>query len=227
MTDSLERKRATLEKARKHPDFEAKRLAGVRRALAARNADPEHQAKISESLKRVHAERRARGEPYVKKERTPERIEAQREQMRRLNADINADTVRREARRKSVNDSMAATRSSGDYGAKVSAGLKAFYRRNPEAVEAIGARFRLTWKNPEMRALFVEHAKSPARLKRLKEAATSPRARAANTVARREAHDRKRGFKVPARMWKEYRFLIDVKKLRACEAGRVLGLIEG
>lgn len=227
MTDSLERKRATLAKARQQPDFEAKRLAGVRRALAVRNADPEHQARISESLKRAHAERRARGEPYVKKPRTPERIEAQRDQMRRLNAEINADAGRREARRKSVNESMAATRSSGDYGAKVSAGLKAFYRRNPDAVEAIGERLRITWENPEMRALFVNHAKSPARLKRLKAAATSPRARAANSVARRAAHDRKRGFKVPARLWKEYRFLIDVKKLRAHEAGRVLGLIEG
>lgn len=223
--DSIERKRLTLEKARQNPDFEAKRLAGVRRSLKLRNSDPEHQAKISESLKRAQDERRARGEPYVKKQRSPERIEAQREQMRRLNAEINADARRREARQKSVNESLAKTRSSGEYGAKVSAGLKAFYRRNLDAVEAIGKRLKATWENPEMRALFVERAKSPARLKRLKAAATSPRARAANAVARREAHDRKRGFKVPARVWKEYRFLIDVKKLRSAEAGRVLGLL--
>lgn len=38
--------------------------------------------------------------------------------------------------------------------------------------------------------------------------------------------DQKRGFKVPARLWSEYRFLRVAKKLPAAEAGRILGLVE-
>lgn len=44
-------------------------------------------------------------------------------------------------------------------------------------------------------------------------------------VSALHAAKKRRGFDVPAHLWKEYRFLVDKKSLTAREAGAVLGLV--
>ena len=41
-----------------------------------------------------------------------------------------------------------------------------------------------------------------------------------------QMHERKRGFKVPAKLFKDYQRLMKTKKYRAKEAARMLGIIE-
>lgn len=71
--------------------------------------------------------------------------------------------------------------------------------------------------------------KNPAFAFRRDKAATktlkSPRVQIKRLLAIREWHDRQRGFKVPARLWSEYKKLRDKGRLSARDAGRVLGLI--
>jgi hypothetical protein len=55
------------------------------------------------------------------------------------------------------------------------------------------------------------------------------RTAAANVVRREkisEHYARLRGFRVPAEMQAEYRFLVDIKKFRPREAGEIMGLVQ-
>lgn len=63
------------------------------------------------------------------------------------------------------------------------------------------------------------------RLKAIKAFSSSPKGKVKRSVTAQAVNDKRRGFKVPAKLWNEYRWLVDAKKIPAREAGKMLGLI--
>lgn len=64
------------------------------------------------------------------------------------------------------------------------------------------------------------------RINRVKAASATPLGHVKKSLTMNAVNDKRRGFKVPAAMWKEYRWLKNSKGLSAAEAGRILGLVD-
>ncbi len=85
------------------------------------------------------------------------------------------------------------------------------------------------WQDPEYRAkmseLLRDMHKRPGFREALANRVVPPEAQRNNIAAVKRAWDRRRGFKVPPSKRADYRNLTVTKKMRAREAGRILGLI--
>lgn len=85
------------------------------------------------------------------------------------------------------------------------------------------------WEDPEYRAkmsqMLRDMHKRPGFREAVAKRVVPPEAQRNNIAAVKRSWDRRRGFKVPPSMRADYRNLTVTKKMRAREAGRILGLI--
>lgn len=93
---------------------------------------------------------------------------------------------------------------------RMSRAFNAEHFADPEVRKWHGEQAKQRWEDPELRERMAA-----------KRGPQSPRL----IALKKRVHDRRRGFKVPERLWPEYQRLIRSKKLKAREAGRILGLI--
>lgn len=213
----------------------AEARAKMRALFIERSADPEFQRRRKEAMcggkhsagtiekmrasaRAAWARRRAEGRDKVNLSEEQRRANAVR--LRQALADPEV-----EARRKSNAESrLERVRQTSAFRDAVSKGLKMAWKRKDfrEKGESI---LRARWNDPEMAERIRLSKRSPKNLSHLKRIANLPKSRIRSSIAISAYHDKRRGFRVPAAKWAEYRQLVDRKKLPAAEAGRILGLV--
>lgn len=134
------------------------------------------------------------------------------------------------ARRKAaVEAAVERNRETGETSRKKAANAKAMWSDPAKRARILaGLRKKLESGHAEVLAANMAKMKADADIeaKRRRATALNFERNRSKYVATIMAHNRRsRGFDVPARMWKEYRFLCKVKGLTARQAGIALGLV--
>lgn len=152
-----------------------------------------------------------------------------REAAQRRLADLWKDPAFREARKKAIEEAKERNRTTGETSRRKREAMKEFWA-NPTNRAKMMARVRKKKESGKyhdnantLAALRGNIEVEERRLKRLREYHAENRGLRIASMA--QINRKRRGFDVPANLWKEYQYLLKTKKMRAREAGILLGLV--